>query len=82
MSSVTNANRNQEQSGCEGTAELVPPFPNETENFDNPEKYPDLEFVVAGMEKPLHLHRKILAESSGKVNAMLNERKGLKLEWP
>ena len=82
MSSVTNANRNQEQSGCEGTVELVPPFQNETENFDNPEKYPDLEFVVAGMERPLHLHRKILAESSGKVKAMLNERKGLKLEWP
>ena len=82
MSSVTNANRNQEQSGCEGTVELVPPFPNETENFDNPEKYPDLEFVVGGMEKPLHLHRKILAHASGKVKAMLDKRRDLKMEWP
>ena len=81
MSSV-NTNRNQEQSGCEGTVEVVPPFPNETENFDNPDSYPDLEFVVGGMEKPLHLHRRILAHASGKVKAMLDKRRDLKPEWP
>lgn len=75
MSSV-NTNRNQEQSGCEGTVEVVPMFPNETESFDNPDSYPELEFVVGGMEMPLHLHRKILANASGKVKAMLNEKKG------
>ena len=79
MSSV-NTNKNQEQSGCEGTVEVVPPYLNDIESFDNPDKYPELEFVVGGMERPLHLHRRILAESSGKVKAMLNERKGLKLE--
>ena len=61
---------------------MVPPFPNETENFDNPDSYPELEFVVGGMEKPLHLHRKILAHASGKVKAMLDKRMDLKLEWP
>ena len=82
MSSVINTNRNQEQSGCEGTVEVVPPFPNETESFDNLDSYPDLEFVVVGMEKPLHLHRKILAHASGKVKAILDERRDQRLEWP
>ena len=82
MSSVINANTNREQSECDGTVEVVPPYHNDVESFDNPDEFPDLEFVVAGMEKPLQLHRRILAESSGKVKAMLNERRGLKLEWP
>ena len=61
---------------------MVPPFPNETESFDNPDSYPDLEFVVGGMEKPLQLHRKILAQASGMVKAMLDVKRDLKLEWP
>ena len=50
MSSV-NTNRNQEQNEGEGTIELVPPYHNDVESFDNPDKFPDLEFVVGGMEK-------------------------------
>ena len=82
MSSAINATKNQEQSECEGTVAIVSPYNNDIESFDNPDFYPELEFVVGGMEKPLQLHRRILAHASGKVKAMLNERRGLKLEWP
>ena len=82
MSSVINADTNREQSDCDGTVEVVPPYHNDIKSFDNPDFYPDLEFVVGGMGRPLHLHRRTLVELSGKVKAMLNERRGLKLEWP
>lgn len=80
--STVNSNKDQEQVGKEDTLEIVPPYPNEIESFDNPETYPDLEFVVAGMEKPLHLHRKILAKVSGCFKTMLKEKRDLRLEWP
>ena len=82
MSSVINTNTNREQSECEGTVEVVPPYRNDIESFDNPDEFPDLEFVVAGMEKPLQLHRRILAHASETIKRILNERRGLKLEWP
>ena len=82
MSSVTNANTNREQSECEGTVEVVPPYRNDIESFDNPDEFPELEFVVGGMERPLQLHRRILAHASGTIKRMLNERRGPKLEWP
>ena len=80
MSSVIN--RNKDQIVCEGIVEVVPPYHNDIESFDNPDEFPDLEFVVAGMERPLQLHRRILAESSGKVKAVSGEGKGQRLEWP
>ena len=82
MSSAINTNTNQERSEYEGTVEVVPPYHNDVESFDNPDKFPDFEFVVGGMEKPLRLHRRILAESSVDIKAMLNKQKDLKLEWP
>ena len=62
--------------------EVVSPYPNEIENFDNENMYPDLVFVVAGMAKPLHLHRKILATTSEYFRTTLKETKDLRLEWP
>ena len=82
MSSVINTNTNREQSECEGTVEVVSPYRNDIESFDNPDEFPDLEFVVAGMGRPLQLHRRILAHASGTIKRILNERRGLKLEWP
>ena len=82
MSSVINTKRNQEQSECEGTVAIISPYHNDVESFDNPDEFPDLEFVVGGMEKPLQLHRRILAHASIKIRAMLNERRGQRLEWP
>ena len=61
----------QEQSENDGMVELIPPYPNEIESFDNPETYPDLEFFVAGMEKPLQLHRRTLARASQWADEML-----------
>ena len=82
MGSVISAYTNQEQSECEDAVEVVPPYHNDVESFDNPDKFPDLEFFVGGMERPLQLHRRILAESSVYIKAMLNKQKDLKLEWP
>ena len=82
MSSVINANTNREQNECDSTVAIISPYHNDVESFDNPDEFPDLEFVVVGMEKPLQLHRRILAHASGKVKGMLNERRNLKLEWP
>ena len=56
MSSAINATKNQEQSECEGTVAIVSPYNNDIESFDNPDFYPELEFVVGGTEKPLQLH--------------------------
>ena len=83
MSSAANAHRGQEQSGNEGTVDLVPPlsYYNEIESFDNAEKYPDMELVVTGMPKPLQLHRKIIATASGCFKTMLKGRKDTVLEW-
>ena len=51
MSSATNAHRDQEQSGNEGTVDLVPPYHNEIESFDNAEAYTDMELVVGNGER-------------------------------
>ena len=81
MSSAVNSNRHQEQSGTESTVDLVPPYYNEIESFDNAEAYPDMELFVEGTPKPLQLHRKILATASGCFKTMLKGRKDTRLEW-
>ena len=81
MSSAANAHRDQEQSGNEGTVDLVPPYHNEIESFDNADAYSDIELVVTGMPKSLQLHRKILATASGCFKTMLKGRKDTRLEW-
>ena len=82
MSSANNINKSGEQSECENTVAVASPCLNDIESFDNPEEFPELEFVVGGMERPLQLHRRILAHASGKIKAMLDERRSLRLEWP
>ena len=81
MSSV-NSNRNQDNSVIENTVDVVSPFHNEIECFDNAEAFPDMELVVKGIAKPLLLHRKILASASGWFRKNLNGRKDMRLEWP
>ena len=54
---------------------------NEVESFNNTESYPDLTFVVPGMEGSLSLHKKILAKASTVIKKMLKDHPGEKLEW-
>ena len=67
---------------------MEPPFKNNTELFDNKDMFPDLEFVVAGLEKPLLLHRVIMAKSSKFVEGLLKAKQSAKtedssqIEWP
>ena len=61
--------------------EIESPFPNEMESFNNDELFPDLTFVVPGMDGSLSLHKKILAKTSRTIKAMLKDHPGDKLEW-
>ena len=38
--------------------EIESPYENEVDSFNNIDSFPDLEFVVPGMEHPLLLHKK------------------------
>ena len=82
MSFGVNSNKSNESNQENDTVEIVPPYHNEIGSFDNPDSYPDCELVVDEKEKTKKLHRKILAQASGKVKAMLDEGRGTKLEWP
>ena len=82
MSSKADSKKDQEQGEDKRTVDVVSPYFNEIESFDNQEAYPDLEFFVSGVEKPLNLHRRILAKASECLGTMLKERKDQKLEWP
>ena len=84
MSSVTNNNKNQEQTQNVSVrnVEVVPHFTNEVESFDNPESFPDLEFVVRGMKPHLRLHRKILANASKFIKDALIDKPDHTFVWP
>ena len=61
--------------------EIESPYPNEVESFNNTELFPDLEFVVPGMEETLWLHKKILAKASTNIMKILKNTPGKRLEW-
>ena len=61
--------------------EIESPFPNEMESFNNDELFPDLTFVVSGMDCSLSLHKKILAKASRTFKTMLKDHPGDKMEW-
>ena len=61
--------------------EIESPFPNEVESFNNTEFFPDLVFVVPGMDEPLQLHKKILAKASTRIKEILKNNKGERLDW-
>lgn len=79
--STINTCRGQEQV-TGNTVSYTSPHKDELESFDNPGSYPDLEFFIVGMENPLLLHRKILAEVSEEIKALLGNTKEQKLKWP
>ena len=61
--------------------EIETPFPNEVESFNNTESFPDLVFVVPGMDGSLSLHKKILAKASTTFKDLLKKHPGGQLEW-
>lgn len=79
---VVESNKNQEQSEDEKTVDVVSPFPNDIENFDNPSSFPDFELIVPGIEKPLQLHRKVLAHVSERFKEILDETGTQEFTWP
>ena len=82
MSCDTNSNKDKEQNEDGKTTNLVSPFPNEVECFDNAESFPDMELVVKGIPKPLLLHRKVIASASEWFKTSLSGKKDMRLEWP
>lgn len=81
MDPATNTNNDKKQTGIGNTLRIVPPYTNEVDSFDNPDSYPDMELAITGMKRPLNLHRKILAGTSGQMKEMMDEREQ-RLEWP
>ena len=61
--------------------EIESPYENEVDSFNNIDSFPDLEFVVPGMEHPLLLHKKILAKTSNKIREALMNNPGYRLKW-
>lgn len=63
------------------------PFKSKAELFDNREMFPDMVLVVSGLERPLLLHRGIMASASKLIKGLLNSKQtGLntepnKIEW-
>ena len=64
------------------------PFKNNTELLDNKDMFPDMVFVVAGLESPLLLHKGIMAKTSKLVEGLLKAKQTAKtgdsnqIEWP
>ena len=64
------------------------PFKNNTELFDNKDMFPDMVFVVAGLENPLLLHKGIMAKTSKLMEGLLKAKQTAKtgdsnqIEWP
>ena len=64
------------------------PFKNNTELFDNKDMFPDMVFVVAGLESPLLLHKGIMAKTSKLVEGLLKAKQTAKtgdsnqIKWP
>ena len=64
------------------------PFKNNSELFNNKNMFPDMEFVVPGLERPLQLHKGIMAKTSKFVEGLLkaketaNSGDANKIEWP
>ena len=50
---------------------LVSVFSDEVESFDNEDSFSDLKFVIGGLEKPLLLHKRILAKGSSLVQKIM-----------
>ena len=85
MSFAPNHDESREQNweGC--TVEVVSPFQNNVQSFDNPSQFPDLELVVGGLGQPLTMHRKILADASERLKQLLLPLRGTgeqRLTWP
>ena len=67
--------------------EVVPQYPNLIARFDgepdNEATFPDLDFIVPGLEKPLKLSRNTLAPVSQLVRGVLScDRSKTQFEWP
>ena len=53
------------------------PYRNNSELFDNADSAPDMQFMVPGMEKPLALHKEIMAATSNYVYQLLKPKQTL-----
>ena len=63
------------------------PFKNNAEMFNNKEMFPDMEFVIPGLDSPLLLHKGIMAKTSKLVQSILKAKETAKnddvnrIEW-
>ena len=58
----------------EGHIEIKPHFGNNVELFDNEDLFPDLEFVVPGLNASLHLHKLIITRASRLMEGQIKSK--------
>ena len=73
---------------CQGTVEIIlpPTYDYNLGAFDNEDSFPNLSFVIEGVEKPLRLHKITLIKVSKYIERLLKEKRekgedGNKIEW-
>ena len=57
-----------------GTLMVKSPFTGTLEWFDNDEYYPEIDFIIPGLDKPLHLHAPVLVRASQTFIALLKAK--------
>lgn len=55
--------------------EIDSPYGDNTELFNEPNSFPDLELIVQGLDAPLHLHKCIMMRGSKLFQGLLNAKK-------
>ena len=55
--------------------EIDSPYGDNTELFNEPNSFPDLELIVQGLDSPLHLHKCIMMRGSKLFQGLLNAKK-------
>lgn len=58
----------------QGQVVVKSPYRNNMELFDKPDSFSDMQFMVPGMERPLRLHKDIMAAASNVVYRLLSPR--------
>ena len=73
---------------CQGTVDIIlpPTYDYNLGAFDNEDSFPNLTFVINGLEKPLRLHKITLVKVSKYIERVLKEKRekgedGNEMEW-
>ena len=74
--SLTMEEKRKEQEGESPTITISPPeyFKHNSDLFDNEKTFPDLDFIIPELERPLKLHKAILSQTSTLIEGILKAK--------